>query len=157
MFLVPLLARRIMEMYCPHHTSICHCLPYLLTFPLQKKFRSLKGQCHMICDPCFFNILIHLPYSYFLIWSRFHGEICNIRVCKSKEGKKGVNNSNFWSKYLSRAPIGRALSNWWESCVFSGKITCANVLSDLYAMGVTECDNMLMLVRTIRDLSGLGF
>lgn len=29
---------------------------------------------------------------------------------------------------------------------FSGIITCANVLSDLYAMGVTECDNMLMLL-----------
>ncbi|KAI1729248.1 putative selenide, water dikinase [Ditylenchus destructor] len=27
-----------------------------------------------------------------------------------------------------------------------GRITCANVLSDLYAMGVYECDNMLMLV-----------
>jgi len=27
-----------------------------------------------------------------------------------------------------------------------GKISCANVLSDLYAMGVTECDNMLMLL-----------
>lgn len=27
-----------------------------------------------------------------------------------------------------------------------GKIACANVLSDLYAMGVTECDNMLMLM-----------
>jgi len=26
-----------------------------------------------------------------------------------------------------------------------GKIACANVLSDLYAMGVTACDNMLML------------
>lgn len=30
--------------------------------------------------------------------------------------------------------------------IFSGKITCSNVLSDLYAMGVTECDNMLMLL-----------
>lgn len=29
---------------------------------------------------------------------------------------------------------------------FTGKIACANVLSDLYAMGVTECDNMLMLL-----------
>ncbi len=29
---------------------------------------------------------------------------------------------------------------------FAGKITCSNVLSDLYAMGVTECDNMLMLL-----------
>lgn len=27
-----------------------------------------------------------------------------------------------------------------------GKIACANVLSDLYAMGVTDCDNMLMLL-----------
>lgn len=27
-----------------------------------------------------------------------------------------------------------------------GKIACTNVLSDLYAMGVTDCDNMLMLL-----------
>lgn len=27
-----------------------------------------------------------------------------------------------------------------------GKIACANVLSDMYAMGVTDCDNMLMLL-----------
>lgn len=27
-----------------------------------------------------------------------------------------------------------------------GQIACANVLSDLYAMGVTDCDNMLMLL-----------
>ncbi|KAL8567531.1 putative protein serine/threonine kinase [Nucella lapillus] len=27
-----------------------------------------------------------------------------------------------------------------------GKIACANTLSDLYAMGVTDCDNMLMLL-----------
>ena len=30
--------------------------------------------------------------------------------------------------------------------LFQGKIACANVLSDLYAMGVSECDNMLMLL-----------
>lgn len=30
--------------------------------------------------------------------------------------------------------------------VFQGRIACANVLSDLYAMGITECDNMLMLL-----------
>lgn len=30
--------------------------------------------------------------------------------------------------------------------IYIGKIACANVLSDLYAMGVTECDNMLMLL-----------
>lgn len=32
------------------------------------------------------------------------------------------------------------------SLLFQGRIACANVLSDLYAMGVTECDNMLMLL-----------
>ena len=32
------------------------------------------------------------------------------------------------------------------SNIFQGKIACCNVLSDLYAMGVTECDNMLMLL-----------
>lgn len=31
-------------------------------------------------------------------------------------------------------------------CFFLGKIACAGVLSSLYAMGVTECDNMLMLM-----------
>lgn len=30
--------------------------------------------------------------------------------------------------------------------VLQGKIACANVLSDLYAMGVTNCDNMLMIL-----------
>ncbi len=31
-----------------------------------------------------------------------------------------------------------------------GKIACCNVLSDLYAMGVTECDNMLMLLSVVK-------
>ncbi|CAI4232910.1 unnamed protein product [Auanema sp. JU1783] len=34
-----------------------------------------------------------------------------------------------------------------------GRITCANVLSDLYAMGVYNCDNMLMLLGVSTDLS----
>lgn len=33
-----------------------------------------------------------------------------------------------------------------EDPYLMGKIACANVLSDLYAMGVAECDNMLMLL-----------
>lgn len=33
-----------------------------------------------------------------------------------------------------------------EDPYLQGKIACANVLSDLYALGATECDNMLMLV-----------
>ena len=34
-----------------------------------------------------------------------------------------------------------------------GKIACANVISDLYAMGVTECDNMLMLLGISQKMS----
>mmetsp|Transcript_5574 Transcript_5574/g.14093 ORF Transcript_5574/g.14093 Transcript_5574/m.14093 type:complete len:310 (-) Transcript_5574:120-1049(-) len=33
-----------------------------------------------------------------------------------------------------------------------GKIACANVLSDLYAMGVPDCDNMLMLLAASRAM-----
>ncbi|KAI9207011.1 AIR synthase-related protein [Polychytrium aggregatum] len=33
-----------------------------------------------------------------------------------------------------------------------GRITCANVLSDLYAMGVADCDNMLMLLGVARKM-----
>lgn len=38
-------------------------------------------------------------------------------------------------------------------CLFQGRIACANVLSDLYAMGVTECDNMLMLLGVSNKLT----
>ncbi|KAF8375003.1 seld-1 [Pristionchus pacificus] len=34
-----------------------------------------------------------------------------------------------------------------------GRITAANVLSDLYAMGVSECDNMLMLLGVCNDFN----
>ncbi|TPX35702.1 selenide, water dikinase [Synchytrium microbalum] len=34
-----------------------------------------------------------------------------------------------------------------------GRITCANVLSDLYAMGVSDCDNMLMYLGIARKMS----
>ena len=37
--------------------------------------------------------------------------------------------------------------------VLKGKIACANVLSDLYAMGVSECDNMLMLLGVSNQLT----
>lgn len=36
----------------------------------------------------------------------------------------------------------------------TGRIACANVLSDLYAMGITQCDNMLMLLGICRELVG---
>lgn len=37
--------------------------------------------------------------------------------------------------------------------MLQGRIACANVLSDLYAMGVTECDNMLMLLGVSNKMS----
>ena len=48
--------------------------------------------------------------------------------------------------------------NLVQSChikenALQGKIACANVVSDLYAMGVTECDNMLMLLGIAQKLT----
>lgn len=40
-----------------------------------------------------------------------------------------------------------------EDPYMQGKIACANVLSDLYAMGVSECDNMLMLLGVSQKLT----
>ncbi|KAJ8400885.1 hypothetical protein AAFF_G00392390 [Aldrovandia affinis] len=40
-----------------------------------------------------------------------------------------------------------------EDPYMMGRIACANVLSDLYAMGVTECDNMLMLLSVSQKMS----
>jgi len=37
--------------------------------------------------------------------------------------------------------------------LLQGKITCANVLSDLYALGVVNCDNMLMLLGVSQKLT----
>lgn len=34
-----------------------------------------------------------------------------------------------------------------------GKIACANVLSDVYAMGVTDVDTMLMILGVCREMS----
>ncbi|KAI8919590.1 Selenide, water dikinase [Entophlyctis helioformis] len=39
-----------------------------------------------------------------------------------------------------------------EDPYVQGMITCANVLSDLFAMGVPTCDNMLMLLTLPRDM-----
>lgn len=40
-----------------------------------------------------------------------------------------------------------------EDPYIQGKIACANVLSDLYAMGVSDCDNMLMLLGVSTDMT----
>lgn len=39
-----------------------------------------------------------------------------------------------------------------EDPYIQGKIGCANVLSDLYAMGIDTCDNMLMILAASRDM-----
>lgn len=39
-----------------------------------------------------------------------------------------------------------------EDPYLQGKIACANVLSDLYAMGVVDCDNMLMILAASLDM-----
>src|SRR3954465_5891508 len=45
-----------------------------------------------------------------------------------------------------RGGFTRWLLLYFHCFVPTGKIACANVLSDLYAMGVVDCDNMLMLL-----------
>ncbi|MBZ3878621.1 Selenide, water dikinase 2 [Sciurus carolinensis] len=40
-----------------------------------------------------------------------------------------------------------------EDPYMMGRIACANVLSDLYAMGITECDNMLMLLSVSQSMN----
>ncbi|XP_040297968.1 selenide, water dikinase 2-like isoform X1 [Bufo bufo] len=40
-----------------------------------------------------------------------------------------------------------------EDPYMQGRIACANVLSDLYAMGITECDNMLMLLSVSQKMT----
>ncbi|CAM2109902.1 unnamed protein product [Caretta caretta] len=40
-----------------------------------------------------------------------------------------------------------------EDPYMMGRIACANVLSDLYAMGITECDNMLMLLSVSQKMT----
>lgn len=45
------------------------------------------------------------------------------------------------------------LTTCYGIALLQGRIACANVLSDLYAMGVTECDNMLMLLGVSSKMS----
>ena len=41
------------------------------------------------------------------------------------------------------------------TCNLQGRIACANVLSDLYAMGVVDCHNMLMLLAVSKEMTDL--
>lgn len=45
------------------------------------------------------------------------------------------------------------LTSIFSLSVSQGRIACANVLSDLYAMGITECDNMLMLLSVSQKMN----
>ncbi|XP_077501697.1 inactive selenide, water dikinase-like protein [Amblyomma americanum] len=40
-----------------------------------------------------------------------------------------------------------------EDPYIAGKIACANVLSDLYALGMTRCDNVLMVMAVSTKLT----
>ena len=48
--------------------------------------------------------------------------------------------------YMQGIDLTGTLKCIYTSVKLAGKIAAANVLSDMYAMGVTECDNMLMLL-----------
>ena len=72
--------------------------------------------------------------------------ILNTQICKKKCSYE-VLTCNPQSQYS--CSNCSCCSTWAQQ----GKIACANVLSDLYAMGVTECDNMLMLLASSQKMS----
>uniref|UniRef100_A0A452H7R4 selenide, water dikinase n=1 Tax=Gopherus agassizii TaxID=38772 RepID=A0A452H7R4_9SAUR len=63
------------------------------------------------------------------------GEVAHVLLCSEPEAWKV-------------GPMGDP-----RTPVFQGRIACANVLSDLYAMGITECDNMLMLLSVSQKMT----
>ncbi|MGH0162372.1 UNVERIFIED_CONTAM: hypothetical protein FKN15_071915 [Acipenser sinensis] len=75
-------------------------------------------------------------------------EYCLIREMPSSEPE--VLLAEGYEVYIPKTQLDSILVNYTRSgsLLFRklGRIACANVLSDLYAMGVTECDNMLMLL-----------
>jgi selenide,water dikinase len=68
------------------------------------------------------------------------GMDCSIVPSKKHKGLYTVSTTDFFFPLI-------------EYPYVMGKITCANVLSDLYALGVVDCDNMLMLLAASRKLS----
>lgn len=61
-----------------------------------------------------------------------------------------TNESYLLKRSISVCPALHAHKNL---CLSQGRIACANVLSDLYAMGITECDNMLMLLSVSQKMN----
>lgn len=51
--------------------------------------------------------------------------------------------------------LGTGAGEWRREEALQGRIAAANVLSDLYAMGVVDCDNVLMLLAVSRDMTDL--
>uniref|UniRef100_A0A7S1KSI1 Selenide, water dikinase n=1 Tax=Percolomonas cosmopolitus TaxID=63605 RepID=A0A7S1KSI1_9EUKA len=67
---------------------------------------------------------------------------CSIQPLKRKKGLYQISTTDFFFPLVNDPYV-------------MGKIACANVLSDLYALGVEHCDNMLMLLSSSRKLSSL--
>lgn len=65
---------------------------------------------------------------------------CSIQPLKRKKDLFQISTTDFFFPLINDPYI-------------MGKIACANVLSDLYALGVEYCDNMLMLLSSSRKLS----
>lgn len=68
-------------------------------------------------------------------------------------GIKSLSLCNGILSYLSFGGLTTIFIGMFYVSVSQGRIACANVLSDLYAMGITECDNMLMLLSVSQKMS----
>lgn len=64
---------------------------------------------------------------------------CSIVPLRGRPGLQLVSTSDFFYPLV-------------EDPYLQGKIACANVLSDLYSMGVVHCDTMLMTLAASRDM-----
>ncbi|ELW48560.1 Selenide, water dikinase 2 [Tupaia chinensis] len=86
-------------------------------------------------------------------------------VAEMSSGRAGWSQGQGFPNYLLFKPQALGLKHsWWltgfsdfyplvEDPYMMGRIACANVLSDLHAMGITECDNMLMLLSVSQSMS----
>lgn len=99
-----------------------------------------RNSLHTCKIPAFLGGHIAHNGSYHI--SGWVSQCCGVRSC--------VSANSHWKfcswKVFKHSPAVLHIFFFLSFFVFQGRIACANVLSDLYAMGVTECDNMLMLL-----------
>ena len=108
-----------------YETDFFFVIPYKLLVKLGLCLMTLLNELVVIDNMWWRKVLRYLPN----FWKKCQpGELTGKSVDAKYHSLASLTMCNFFARFVQ------------------GKIACANVLSDLYAMGVTECDNMLMLL-----------